>query len=278
MPIFQLDVKSALLNGELLEQVYIEQPPGYVIKGNEHKWAIKLGEFDVQFRPRPVEKGQAVVDFISELTFSVTTEPTNPCIDAEEHGVLSPKPFDPLIPVWTLHVDGSANQQGCGASLVLTTPDGVKIEYALRFSFRTSNNKAEYEALLASHRLEKSMIAKQISIHSDSQLIVNQIMADFAAKDVSMSTYMSTTHQLFQKFKAYEIRQLPRTENSHADALARLAFAINDKVGRKVSEEILAHPSTTTSEVCTVRYENMWMSPIYTYLMNGTLPNDKSQA
>lgn len=103
-------------------------------------------------------------------------------------------------------------------------------------------------------------------------------MADFAAKDVSMSTYMSTTHQLFQKFKAYEIRQLPRTENSHADALARLAFAINDKVGRKVSEEIMAHLSTTISEVCTVQYENMWMSPIYTYLMNGTLHNDKSQA
>lgn len=124
------------------------------------KWAIELGEFDVQFRPRPVEKGQVVVDFISELTFSVTTEPTNPCTDAEEHGVLSPKPFDPLIPVWTLQVDDSANQQVCGAGLVLTTPDGVKIEYALRFSFRTSNNKAEYEALLASHRLDKSMIAK----------------------------------------------------------------------------------------------------------------------
>ncbi|CAL8084644.1 unnamed protein product [Prunus armeniaca] len=51
------------------------------------------------------------------------------------------------------------------------------------------------------------MGARQISIYSDSQLIVNQITADFAAKDASMSTYLSTIHQLLQKFQAYEIRQ-----------------------------------------------------------------------
>ncbi|CAL9017932.1 unnamed protein product, partial [Prunus brigantina] len=186
--------------------------------------------------------------------------------------------FDPSVPVWILHVDGSANQQGCGAGLVLTTPDGGKLEYALRFSFRTSNNEAEYEALLAGLRLAKSMSAKQISIHSDSQLIVNQITADFAAKNASMSAYLSAAHQLLQKFQAYEIRQIPRSENSHADALSRLASAINDKIGRKVPVEILSQPSTTTTEVCTVRYENTWMSPIYAFLSDGTLPTDKSQA
>ncbi|CAL2230108.1 unnamed protein product [Prunus armeniaca] len=50
--------------------------------------------------------------------------------------------FDPSVPLWILHVDGSANQQGCGAGLVLTTLDGSKVEYAHRFNFRTSNNEA----------------------------------------------------------------------------------------------------------------------------------------
>ncbi|XP_034197316.1 uncharacterized protein LOC117612783, partial [Prunus dulcis] len=226
------------------------------ISGRLIKWAIELEEFDIQIVLRPAEKGQAVADFISELTPS-TAQST---------------------PEAGLHVDGSANQQGCGAGLVLTTPDGLKIEYALRFNFRTSNNEAEYEALLAGLRLAKSMNAKQIRIHSDSQLIVNQVTADFAAKDASMHAYLSTAHQLLQSFQAYKIKQIPRGENSHADALARLASAINDKVGRKVPVEILAQPSTVASETCTVRYEDTWMSHIYLYLTNGTLPEDKAQA
>ncbi|KAI5333950.1 hypothetical protein L3X38_024082 [Prunus dulcis] len=248
------------------------------ISGRLIKWAIELGEFDIQFVPRPAEKGQAVADFISELT-PATVQPT---YEAITETILPDQPgaerLDTSTPVWGLHVDGSANQQGCGAGLVLTTPDGQKIEYALRFDFRTSNNEAEYEALLAGLRLAKSMNAKQIRIHSDSQLIVNQVTADFAAMDASMHAYLSTAHQLLRSFQAYEIKQIPRGENSHADALARLASAINDKVGRKVPVEILAQPSTVTSEACAVRYEDTWMSPIYLYLTNGTLPEDKDQA
>ncbi|XP_034218890.1 uncharacterized protein LOC117630254 [Prunus dulcis] len=263
-----------VLTNQPLRQV-LQKPE---ISGRLIKWAIELGEFDIQFVPRPAEKGQAVADFISELT-PATVQPT---YEAITETILPDQPgaerLDTSTPVWGLHVDGSANQQGCGAGLVLTTPDGQKIEYALRFDFRTSNNEAEYEALLAGLRLAKSMNAKQIRIHSDSQLIVNQVTADFAAKDASMYAYLSTAHQLLRSFQAYEIKQIPRGENSHADALARLASAINEKVGRKVPVEILAQPSTVTSEACAVRYEDTWMSPIYLYLTNGTLPEDKAQA
>ncbi|XP_020409530.1 uncharacterized protein LOC109946397 [Prunus persica] len=272
-PYFQAHGIKVLTNQPLRQVLQKPETSGRLIK-----WAIELGEFDIQFVPRPAEKGQAIADFISELTpptaqeiSELDTETGTPMeVDAER--------LDVSNPVWTLHVDGSANQQGCGAGLVLTTPEGLKIEYALRFNFRTSNNEAEYEALLAGLRLAKSMNAKQIKIHSDSQLIVNQVTADFAGRDASMNAYLSSTHQLLQSFRAYEIKQIPRSENSHADALARLASAINDKVGRKVPVEILAQPSTVASEICTVRYEDTWMSPIYSYLTNGTIPEDKAQA
>ena len=95
------------------------------------KWAIELGEFDIQFIPRPAEKGQAIADFISELTPSTAQSTPEAVTETVLLDELDAERFDTSTPVWGLHVDGSANQQGCGAGLVLTTPDGLKIEYAL---------------------------------------------------------------------------------------------------------------------------------------------------
>ena len=64
---------------------------------------------------------------------------------------------------WSLSVDGSSNQQGSGAGIVLEGPDGVLIEQALRFAFKASNNQAEYEALIAGtdHRASLGRISIQ---------------------------------------------------------------------------------------------------------------------
>lgn len=52
-PIFQLDVKSAFLHGELKEQVYVDQPPGYVKKGEENKvLRLKKALYGLKQAPR----------------------------------------------------------------------------------------------------------------------------------------------------------------------------------------------------------------------------------
>ena len=80
------------------------------------------------------------------------------------------------IPTWFLYVDGSSNNQGSGAGIIVTTPKGIQLEYALRFSFKASNNEAEYEALLVGLQLATTMGVEQIRVYSDFQLVVNQVL------------------------------------------------------------------------------------------------------
>nr|GEV47853.1 reverse transcriptase domain-containing protein [Tanacetum cinerariifolium] len=69
---------------------------------------------------------------------------------------------------WILSTDGSSCTDGSGARLILTNPEGMEFTYALRFRFKSTNNKAEYEALITGLRIVEQMgvkISRQMSIH-----------------------------------------------------------------------------------------------------------------
>ena len=69
-------------------------------------------------------------------------------------------------------MDGASRQIEAGIGLQLKSPDGDKIEQAIRLSFCASNNEAEYEAILAGIELATALLADQLIILSDSQLVV----------------------------------------------------------------------------------------------------------
>ncbi|KAM3001301.1 hypothetical protein FF2_037610 [Malus domestica] len=92
-----------------------------------------------------------------------------------------------------------------------------------------------------------------------------------------MAEYLAQTQLLLQHFH-YQITQIPRAANSHADALAGLASAVEDKIGRKIQVELLAAPSTMVAEVCNLQHGNSYITLIYRFLAHGTLSNDKVQA
>ena len=140
----------------------IEVPTEYPMKQILHKpetsgrlikWAIELSEFDIRYKPRTEVKGQILAYFIMEFTPTESTEATQ---------------LTPDLPIWRLSVDGAANAQGSGAGLILTSPDGINVEYAPRFGFQASNNEAEYEAVIAELSLAHSMEADQLEVSNDS--------------------------------------------------------------------------------------------------------------
>ncbi|KAL0447246.1 UNVERIFIED_CONTAM: hypothetical protein Slati_1852500 [Sesamum latifolium] len=86
--------------------------------------------------------------------------------------------------------DGSSTAQGSGAGIVITTPQGEDLEFAIKFSFKASNNKAEYEALVIGLRMAHETGAKHLLAYSDSQLVVKQVEGAYEAKEENMIQYL----------------------------------------------------------------------------------------
>ncbi|XP_071739866.1 uncharacterized protein [Rutidosis leptorrhynchoides] len=129
----------------------IYQPIKQILKNPESsgclaKWAIELGDYEINFSPRQAVKGQILADFLLEIT-----EKIDYLQDVKNSNY-----------VWELHTDGASSEEGVGARLVLTSLEGEEHTYALKFCFYASNNEAEYEALLSSLRIASEMGIKHL--------------------------------------------------------------------------------------------------------------------
>ena len=240
------------------------------VSGRLMKWAIELSEFDIRYKPKTGIKGQVLADFVMEFTPIELAEPTRSEDD---------------LPIWKLSVDGASNAQGSGAGLILTSPEGIDIEHALLFVFHASNNEAEYEAVIAglnlAHSLEVDQLeVDQLEVYSDSQLVVRQIEDTYEAKSETMVLYLQKVHDLLKKFVLVQVKHVPRTENSRADSLAKLAIALQEDLCRSTPVEYLAEPSIDPYSMVVAPVESVpsWMDPIWDYINDGTLPDDPKEA
>ncbi|KAI3461303.1 hypothetical protein Pfo_017966 [Paulownia fortunei] len=230
------------------------------ISGRLVKWAIELSEHGIEFRPRPAIKAQVLADFVVEMT----TDEISKSLSA-----------------WTLYVDGSSTSTGSGAGIVIESPQGDKFEYALKFEFLTSNNEAEYEALLAGLKLAFAAGARKLAIYSDSQLVVNQVRGEYEARDEKMIKYLSLTHDILAKLEEYEIKRIPRADNTIADQLAKLASSMASINTRKIT-----FLSSSQNEIdgsglqilCADKEEPSWKDNIIQYLTTGELPDNPVDA
>nr|GEV27988.1 reverse transcriptase domain-containing protein [Tanacetum cinerariifolium] len=141
---------------------------------------------------------------------------------------------------WILFTDGSSCTNGSGAGLILTNPKGVEFTYAIRFRFDAINNEAEYEALILGLRIAEQMAIKNLQANVDSLLVANQVNETYVAKEVDMSRYLE----------------------------------------KKVLVEELKEKSISEVEILAVVEEegDTWMTPIFKYLTDGTLPTEIKKA
>ena len=145
------------------------------LSGRTAHWAMELSEYGIQYKPRLSKKGQVLAEFIAEIP--------QPDTCPDETGW------------WTLSVDVASKQTRVGICLQLTSPTGERIEQAVRLRFSATNNESEYEAMIVGLELALAMGADNLSVQSDSQLVVGQVNAEFESRDPRMAKYASLVKQ-----------------------------------------------------------------------------------
>ena len=92
-------------------------------------------------------------------------------------------------PQWSIHRDRSSNKQAGGASVVLHSREGDKVECMVCLDFPTTNNEAEYDALITRLDLTKVVGATNMVVYYDSQVMTSQVNSDYDCKNERMKKY-----------------------------------------------------------------------------------------
>ncbi|GJS68119.1 reverse transcriptase domain-containing protein [Tanacetum coccineum] len=154
---------------------------------------------------------------------------------------------------WTLYTDRASSSKGSGAGLVLIRPSGIEYTYALRLTFPSTNNEAEYEALLAGLRIAKQMNISNIEVKVDSKLVASQINGNYEASKDSMIKYLAKAREYASIFKSFLIENIPRNMNQKADVLSKLASVAFNHLTKEVLVEVLNERSTESPSAETAK-------------------------
>ncbi|GJT80846.1 reverse transcriptase domain-containing protein [Tanacetum coccineum] len=179
-----------------------------------------------------------------------------------------------------MFTDGSSCVDGCGAGVVLTDPEGTEFTYALRFLFEATNNKAEYEALIAGLRIAEKIGVQNLQVNVDSKLVANQVNGTYVEKETDMIKYLEKVKTLASAYREFSIKQVPRNGNKKTDALSKMASTSCAHLSKHVLVEELKEKFVNEIEVLVVVEEegDSWITPIHKYLTDETLPAERKKA
>jgi ribonuclease HI len=128
--------------------------------------------------------------------------------------------------VFTANIDGAARGNPGPASygVVVRKPDGSPLESLGKYIGRTTNNVAEYYALIAALDYAAANGIRRLRVHSDSQLIVNQIKGLYKVKHPDLRPLHERAKKQAATLESFLIQYVPREQNRDADRLANAAL------------------------------------------------------
>ena len=76
-----------------------------------------------------------------------------------------------------------------GISIVLVSPKGRKYEFSLPIVATSTNNQAEYQALIKGLELLREVHADAVEVFGDSMLVINQLAGNYECRSEVLITY-----------------------------------------------------------------------------------------
>jgi acyl dehydratase/ribonuclease HI len=127
---------------------------------------------------------------------------------------------------YTANIDGAArgNPGPAAYGVVVRRPDGTTHESLGKYIGRTTNNVAEYYALIAALDYAAASGIKRLRVYSDSQLIVNQIKGLYKVKHPDLRPLHERAKKQAAGLETFTIQYVPREQNRDADDLANAAL------------------------------------------------------
>jgi ribonuclease HI len=125
-----------------------------------------------------------------------------------------------------VHVDGGArgNPGAAAAACVIASADGELLGEHAELLGHTTNNVAEYRALLLGLRCARELGASEVEVVGDSELIAKQVLGEYKVKNESLRPLHQQATAALRAFDRWSIRTVPRAQNADADALVNAAL------------------------------------------------------
>ncbi|MEM3465962.1 MAG: ribonuclease HI family protein [Candidatus Jordarchaeales archaeon] len=123
-------------------------------------------------------------------------------------------------------VDGASrgNPGPAGIGFVIVEASGKVIERRGRYVGVSTNNQAEYLALIEALEACRRVGASRVEVFSDSELLVKQLKGEYRVENSRLAVLYRRVKELEGLFESVVYRHVPRESNIEADALANKAI------------------------------------------------------
>ena len=125
-----------------------------------------------------------------------------------------------------VHVDGGSrgNPGPAAVGAVASDPDGNALAERNAYIGETTNNVAEYKAVLLALELARDLGADDVEVVNDSELVARQIGGEYKVKQAHLKPLHAEVMEGLRGFDRWAVRNVRREHNARADELVNEAL------------------------------------------------------